>query len=291
MGLTRYDLELKNADSTEPLSEAESDAIVLLPHYACLSKYENDWPSTIHTHPFSELIYITGGKGFFVSENAEHPISEGSFIVTNANTPHTEKSTEEAPLEYISVAVKNIYFSFDNYKDFIILHYSATHQDPRFYMEGILQELMHKPPDYVNVCQHLLEILVIQLSRRINNSFQLESTTRITRECIKIKKYIEAHYTQNITLECLSALTHMNKYYMSHMFTRHFDCSPIQYLCQVRIKNSKALLVNTDFSITEIASRTGFSSHSYFSQCFQKSCGTTPSAYRKRKNSEKAEQG
>ena len=46
---------------------------------------------------------------------------------------------------------------------------------------------------------------------------------------------------------------------------------------------------STDYSITEVAQLSGFSSQSYFAQCFQKYCRMTASAYRKscRENVEK----
>ena len=73
---------------------------------------------------------------------------------------------------------------------------------------------------------------------------------------------------------------------MVHAFTRQFGCSPINYLCEVRIKASKELLATTDYSITEVAQSSGFSSQSYFAQCFLKHCRMTASAYRKACRSE-----
>ena len=33
--------------------------------YISKSKFENDWHSTPHQHPFTEIFFITHGKGFF----------------------------------------------------------------------------------------------------------------------------------------------------------------------------------------------------------------------------------
>ena len=49
---------------------------------------------------------------------------------------------------------------------------------------------------------------------------------------------------------------------------------------------SKELLATTDYSITEVAQSSGFSSQSYFAQCFLKHCRMTASAYRKACRSE-----
>ena len=42
------------------------------------------------------------------------------------------------------------------------------------------------------------------------------------------------------------------------------------------------LLCNTNHSIAQIASSTGFASQSYFSQIFKKAVGLSPNQYRKR---------
>jgi len=49
----------------------------------------------------------------------------------------------------------------------------------------------------------------------------------------------------------------------------------------------KELLENTDYGISDIAHLTGFSSQSYLSQSFRKSCGMTAGNYRKLKKKRK----
>lgn len=280
MGLTRYVFD-NNNNRTNNNEEVTKKHIDLNPLYISHSKFENDWVSLFHTHPFSELFFVRSGRGSLLTEDGEYPLTEGDFIIINANTSHTEKSSINMPLEYISVAVKDIYFSFSGFKEYIILNCQDEQKDLKFYMTTILHELMHKKHDYESVCKNLLEVLIIKLMRWTDFSFEIESSTRINRECIKIKRHIDFNFMQDITLDTLAQLSHMNKYYMSHAFSRCFGCSPIQYLCQVRIQNSKDLLANTDFNITNVAHLSGFSSHSYFAQSFQKSCGMTASAYRK----------
>lgn len=157
------------------------------------------------------------------------------------------------------------------------------------YMDTMLNEITEKNPHFEKICQNLLEILIIKLIRQTNYAFVVAPTREINRECIKLKRYIEANHSQNITLDTLSELSHWNKYYLVHVFTKHCGCSPIQYLCQIRLQISKELLTTSNFSITEVAQLSGFSSQSYFAQCFRKAYGMTASAYRKshKKQSEK----
>lgn len=64
------------------------------------------------------------------------------------------------------------------------------------------------------------------------------------------------------------------------MFKKHHLKSPIEYLISFRLNKSMELLQSTSLSISEIASRTGFGSVSYYIEKFRKQMGITPSQYR-----------
>lgn len=70
-------------------------------------------------------------------------------------------------------------------------------------------------------------------------------------------------------------------------FTKYYGISPMNYLNRKRIEVCKELLENTDYGISDIAHLTGFSSQSYLSQSFRKSCGMTAGTYRKLKKKRK----
>ncbi len=116
--------------------------------------------------------------------------------------------------------------------------------------------------------------------RNDNLSIVQGNDTVINRECTQIKNYLDANYSENITLDTLAELSHMNKYYMAHAFTKYIGLSPINYLLQKRIQEGKSLLESTSYSIAQISSTLGFSSQSYFSQSFKKATGKTPVQYR-----------
>lgn len=270
MGTSRYTFE---NNSIEP------PAGKLL--YVSHSKYENDWASLPHAHPFSELFYVVDGQGTFLIEDKVYPIQKDDFVIVNANVSHTEKSCSDVPLEYIILGVEELTFSFGGNHEHIIFSCGNNKRDLIFYMTTMLHELENKPRDYELICQNLLEVLIVRLIRQTNFAFEIEPSIQINRECLKLKRYIEANYMSDITLDSLAERSHLNKYYMVHAFSKYCGCSPINYLCQVRLQASKELLTNTDYSITEVAHSSGFSSQSYFAQCFQKNCGMTASAYRK----------
>ena len=264
---------------TPPAPPADAVASRLL--YATHSRYENDWPSEMHTHPFTELLYVIDGQGSLQLDGEQPPLRKDDFAIVNPNTVHSERSSSAAPLEYIILGVDNASFSISGGRDYMIFSCAKEHHDLIFYMNALLHELEEPAHGSDRICQNLLEVLILKLIRCTNFSFEVIPAVRIRRECQKIKRYIENNYAKEITLDTLATVSHLNKFYLVHVFKKYCGCSPISYLCRIRVQASRELLASTDYSITYIAQVCGFSSQSYFSQCFQKSCGMTAGAYRK----------
>ena len=57
------------------------------------------------------------------------------------------------------------------------------------------------------------------------------------------------------------------------------DQSPTLFTPNIRLQRAAQLILEGSLSITEIAERTGFSSSSYLSKCFQEMYGCRPSEY------------
>ena len=100
------------------------------------------------------------------------------------------------------------------------------------------------------------------------------------RQCATIRRYIDLHFKEPLTLDLLAEEAHMTKYYLSHVFKREFGISPINYMISRRLEESKYLLAETDLSMSQIAQLLGFSSLSYFSQVFHRTQNMTPLEYR-----------
>ena len=249
--------------------------------YISTSKYENDWQSIPHIHHFSELIYITEGRGFFTLEDKKYQVGEGDLIIIPPDMEHTEHSFDCYPLEYIAVGVSGIAFR-DNksLERFFICHYGAD-TELLSVLLLLLNEAEGQKAGYSTACQALLDVLLIRLVRKQELMPSGFTPSRMTKECSQIKRYLDSNYADSITLDQLASLTHMSKYYLVHAFTRYSGLSPINYLNARRIEISKELLVTTDHSIAQIASLTGFSSQSYFAQVFKRESGKTPAQYRK----------
>lgn len=100
------------------------------------------------------------------------------------------------------------------------------------------------------------------------------------------KRYIFNHMYEELTLEKLSGLVHMNPSYLSRHFKKETGTSITDYIQAKRIEEAKKLLTLTSCSISDIYSRLNFSDQSYFTKVFKKIVGVTPKQYRDGKRDE-----
>ena len=265
--------------------DTDSQDVTLL--NASSSRYEGDWPSIPHSHAFTELFYVRDGRGEFLLEDKIYPISKDDLIIVNPHINHTEISKGTPPLSYFTVGVEGVCFSFNDQKEYRIFNCRKKEADLLFYFNSLFQELDKQSEGYEKICNYLLHILILQLQRITDSPFELITAQHPSKECAYIKRYLDSNYSENITLDHLSALSHLNKYYLSHEFTKYYGISPMNYLSRKRIDVCKELLENTDYGISDIAHLVGFSSQSYLSQSFRKSYGMTAGTYRKLKKKRK----
>ena len=245
------------------------------------SKDEGDWKSIMHTHHFTELLFVVSGEGSFSFNQEQSPLRRGDLVIIPPYTEHTERSSQNHPLEYYVLGIDGISFLSQKDRECAQVFCNFEH-DPSIHelFRQMLYEIRTAQYGSQTICQHLLEILILKIIRSQQLIPVSINSIRMTKECAQIKEYLDSNYAEQITLDTLTGLTHMNKYYMVHSFTKYAGLSPIQYLNQTRLKRAQHLLKNTNYSISDIASSTGFSSQSYFTQIFRKNFNMTPVKYR-----------
>lgn len=246
-----------------------------------LSKDDKDWDSVLHTHGFTELFFVVNGKGNFLFKDNSHAIKSGDLVIIPPYLEHTEQSIRSSSLEYYVLGIDGITFLKKEQQSteqiFCNLKNTSVFTD---IFSQIHREAHSNEYGSDMICQHLLEILIIRIIRLQNLIPVPTHNTHMAKECAQIKQYLDTHYADRITLDTLTQLTHMNKYYMARSFTKYVGVPPMQYLNLRRLDASCTLLRDTDRSLSTIASIAGFSSQAYFSQAFRNQYGITPFKYR-----------
>lgn len=250
--------------------------------YVTAAKYEGDWHSITHTHTFSELFFITGGRGQFLVNGHYCQVRENDLIIINPLVEHTELSLASMPLEYIVLGIEGMRFvGKSDFLDGEEIRIPCSTGRIRQYMALLLEEVQWKEPEHASICQNLLNIILICILSYRQVGVSPAAAGYISPECAAVKNYIDTHFQETITLEQLAEAAHQNKYYVAHTFRESFGVSPIRYLTERRVEESKSLLRMTNYPIGEISGLSGFSSISVFCQTFKRVTQMSPREYRR----------
>lgn len=304
MSNRRYDLPRQNAGESisyivdspselefvyTPDAKASGDPLNARLLYVTSAKYEGDWESLYHSHGFSELFLVLGGRGQFLAGGERYDVGPNDLVIINPQVEHAEYSMASAPLEYVVLGIDGLqFFSRDNaLSAFSVIRLPGASSRIRLYIEQLLREVQEKHYGREAICQYLLNIILVLILGYQKVDISITAARNISAECAAVKNYIDNHFREPITLEDLAEAAHQNKYYVAHMFKDAFGISPIRYLTERRVEESRYLLTDTSYVISEIAAITGFSSSSVFSQTFRRIVGMSPNEFRRLGKTEK----
>ena len=100
-------------------------------------------------------------------------------------------------------------------------------------------------------------------------------------ECINLaQKYMREHSSERINMEDVAKHTGMGYSKFRKLFRNYTGFSPQQYFLNLKLEESKDLLLNTSLSSKEIAYRLGFDSASHFNRIFSQHQKRTPIEFR-----------
>ncbi|MCR0391542.1 AraC family transcriptional regulator [[Clostridium] innocuum] len=96
-----------------------------------------------------------------------------------------------------------------------------------------------------------------------------------------VTAYLNDHYAFEIPLDRLAKIACMGTTKLKLSFKQLHGCTITEYIQQRRMSQAEHLLINTDFTIGQIAETVGYSTSSRFAELFRKSTGILPMEYRK----------
>jgi two-component system, response regulator YesN len=98
---------------------------------------------------------------------------------------------------------------------------------------------------------------------------------------LRAEKIIREQHRQGISLSEIADQLDMSPGYLGHLFRRETGKSFNDFLKEIRIREAKALLLQTNRKLYDITSEVGFSDPKYFSKVFRQVTGMLPYEYRK----------
>ena len=244
------------------------------------------WHDEPHAHEFAEILFVTEGCGSATARGQTCAVQAGDLLVYNAGVTHEEASSVESPMEMIFFALDKVHITdlppnclLPADYDFLF-HTDDMYEIFRSQMNVMVKEMEKKERFYHEISQNISRTLIMYIFRLLNRTTNrtIIKGNSVYRAAIE---YINAHYLEKITLEDVSNACYVNKYYLSHVFTREQNMSVGQYINQKRLEDAMHLLRNSSSPVSDVATLSGFSDFSYFCRAFKKNVGMTPLQYRK----------
>lgn len=234
-----------------------------------------------HIHDDIELVYVKRGIGTAFCDGKKYILTDDSWFLVFPNQVHHYADFEAG--EYLVLIMKaSDLLRFD-----------------RFFLKGVpVSAMCRVPGEEDETLVYLLETAFREYARDGFNDviaayltaifgklipfYSIEKTGFAQDSALKILEYCANHYKEDLTVDLVAENLSLSRSCISHIFSSRISMSFCDYVNSLRLYDAEAALSNKNYSITEVANISGFSTIRTFNRAFLKKHGMSPSAYRKK---------
>lgn len=256
-------------------------------------------PDPIHWHDYVEIAVILDGRGTFQFGQRTLPAEVGDIFFIDNSLPHVAIADGARPLRLLLVLFRPEliagpgcreldlgYLAPFRFDDRVasprICGASALAADLRPVLDELQTTWLRRDPAE----RHLVDATLRRALALVNRHRGADSTAAIRaaadrREQIRpVLAYVDRHCGESITLDDVAGVVHVSSSRVRHVFKDATGVSFKEYLTQARVAEAKKLLLGTDLTVAEIASRVSYTNLHQFYKVFYRSCAMSPGEYR-----------
>ncbi|WP_405291503.1 AraC family transcriptional regulator [Algibacter sp. Ld11] len=256
-----------------------------------------DWKQRPVKNNFFELVLIKEGEGIQCINYNEHQYNKGSIFLLPPLKCHS--FTIEQPTQFVFLKFTDSFFKTANritidrnewFKEaaYILSNYNQLPGDiikndlDRKHLESLIGMILLESRSYeessINLVTSLMTSVLEILIRNIKKSSYFElpknkSDDRITKMLTYINENIDK--TELLKVENLADVFMMSPTYVSEFFKKQVHMSLREYIIKAKLKLVEIRLLNSDFTLTQIADELGFTDVSHLSKTFKRYAGTS----------------
>lgn len=226
---------------------------------------------------------VLDGKGILNYEGKEYLLNKGDVAFIDCTKPYSHTTVEPDlwSLQWCHFNGNTMKLIYEKYRDrggSPVIH--AFHMNQ-------FTELLSSLYDVSISDDSLRDMHINEKLNRLVTLIMEEAEIRDTvserkkLDINRVRKYLDEHYKERITLDDLSSSFFINKFYLTRVFRETYGSTINNYILSHRITESKQLLRFTDMSVEQIAETVGMEDSGYFARAFKKVEGISPTEYRK----------
>lgn len=236
-----------------------------------------------HLHPQLELLFVRSGELGIIVREQSALLREGSLAIIFPNQIHSYEGGGEGEVTMINADLSYA----GGYLDTLMQMHPASpflsqkelHPDVVYGVKALFLEYENgenSSSAYGSLLQLILARVMPKLKLHQNRSSDYKNLTW------QIASYVNEHYKEHLTLEELAKNVGVSRGRLSHVFSEKMGQSFPVYLANIRLSYARAMLSDTDNSISDISEEAGFESQRTFFRIFRRQHGITPLEYRRK---------
>ena len=245
-----------------------------------------------HVHKAVELLYVKNGSYTVLLDGVEHEIETGDLVLFCSNAIHHVFTKNLPENEYYVIKISPAFFlQFSTQEGTeYVMRFAINRKEnkniwKRDELEGTplhsaLQSLIaeHEEQKYasqVAIKLKIMELLVevLRSDSPIGEKIPHNQTTTLIYNTMV---YVRNHYAEDMDERELAKSLGMSYSYFSRSFKRVTGMSFKQYLNRTRVNQAEKLLCRDNASVSEVATKCGYNSISYFINVYKNITGKTP---------------
>ncbi|MDR2480337.1 MAG: AraC family transcriptional regulator [Treponema sp.] len=248
-----------------------------------------DWQADKHSHPWTEITFVTGGSGRIVLGKRVYPIIKGDLIIINPGLPHYEeyrkKDSKNSRLCFFCCCVEDFETSMMPRNHLLPTHYppilKTGEMEEKFLSAFVEIFEEHKAGQewYADICKNLSYEIVMLTLRLLHEKYNLSLQWQNDRNIDRIRQFIDRHFTEKISSKIIAQELAMSRQSLYRLLQKgNFFLG--QYISHKRMEFAKQQIIETNTSLQDIAYMSGYSDYSSFFTFFKKQVGVSPNEYR-----------
>ncbi|MBE6846344.1 MAG: helix-turn-helix domain-containing protein [Ruminococcus sp.] len=254
---------------------------------------ENDGAFTNkHWHNGFEIIYVTDGEMTVGVRDSEYRLGSGGFAVINCKTIHSAYNKGHCRNLLLQIPYETIRKNIPDIDSIMIrcIFTGRNNINGKYVLIKDILEKLEKLYTSEHDCGYLLKLnsLVYELLYLLVMNFRAgtdpelkKKTDRNVQRLGVVLQYVRQHYSENISLSHAASLVALNKEYFSRFFKKYMGQTFMDYVFSVRLECAYYDILNTDYTIGEIASKCGFeNNYRLFVNKFRQMYGCNPAEKR-----------
>jgi len=203
-------------------------------------------------------------------------IYKTNLLINSENIIESLLKIEKFALEHYGISIK---YLKSLYMD--VLYYIINFLRKE---EMNIEEIMEYPfnaVDFIENSKTLRELnnKIILLIDKIKDYYLAKIYNKEKLIILKINQYINEHLYEQIKLENIAKIVHLNSSYISRLYKKETGKNIKDYIISLKIDRSKELIIS-GCSANEIINKIGFFSESHFFKLFKKHTGLTPKQFK-----------